>query len=347
MRLLKHPLYQKELRAISSLPFPWEKLRGKRIVISGATGMIGHFLVDVLLSQNLGCQVLALGRSEDKAHACFEEYWDNPSFQFVPWDFRKALTLEADFVLHLASTTHPKAYATQPIDTVLLNVQGLGNLLEAASKTTVTRFLFASSCEVYGEPPEGMNSFAETDCGYINCNTLRAGYPESKRAGEALCQAYHSQKGLDVVIPRFSRIYGATMLPTDSKALSQFLKNALESRQIVLKSEGKQVYSYTHVADAVSGLLCCLLMGKVGEAYNVAGKPSSLWELAQIAANWAGTQVVFQLPESVEKSGYSVVKRSVLDTAKLEFLGWKPLFPIQEGIRETLQILHDQKESGA
>ena len=64
-------------------------------------------------------------------------------------------------------------------------------------------------------------------------------------------------------------------------------------------------------------------------------------ELAQAAADCVGSRVVFQLPEAVEKSGYSVVKRSIQDTAKLELLGWKPMYPIDQGIRETVEILTD------
>lgn len=98
--------------------------------------------------------------------------------------------------------------------------------------------------------------FDEDYCGFINCNTLRAGYPESKRCGEALCQAYIRQKGLDIVIPRLTRSYGPTMLMSDSKAVSQFIKKGLAGEDIVLKSKGNQYYSYTYVADAVSGADC-------------------------------------------------------------------------------------------
>ena len=345
MRLLEHPLYQKELTLIANLPLNWNKLQGKAFVISGATGMIGHFLIDVLMYQNTvanrQCHVCALGRSMEKARTFFQEYWESPFFRFVPWDFRYAPFLgEMDYVLHLASTTHPRAYATQPIDTILLNVEGLGNLLEAACHSKAERFLFASSCEIYGAPLDDV-PFTEQACGYIDCNTLRAGYPEGKRTGEALCQAYLAQKGLDVVIPRFSRTYGPTMLPSDTKAISQFIKRSAAREDIVLKSEGKQIYSYSHVADAVSGLLYCLLKGRKGEAYNIASDSISMKALAQTAADCADTQVVFQLPEAVEKSGYSVVKRSVLDTAKLEGLGWKPAYLITQGIRETVGILTD------
>ena len=80
--------------------------------------------------------------------------------------------------------------------------------------------------EIYGENRGDVETFPESYLGYIDCNTLRAGYPESKRLGETLCNAYAQTFGLDFVIPRLSRVYGPTMLPTDSKAISQFIKKA-------------------------------------------------------------------------------------------------------------------------
>ena len=170
---------------------------------------------------------------------------------------------------------------------------------------------------------------------------MRAGYPESKRAGEALCQAYIQQRKLDVVIPRFTRSFGPTLLPSDTKALSQFLKKGVAREDIVLKSKGYQYYSYTYVCDAVSGLLTCLLRGACGEAYNIADESCdiTLRDLAQIIAEYAGTKVVFELPDEVEKAGYSTATKARLDSSKLKTLGWKAQFDIRTGLEHTIEIL--------
>ena len=170
---------------------------------------------------------------------------------------------------------------------------------------------------------------------------MRAGYPESKRAGEALCQAFIQQEGLDIVIPRLPRTYGPTMQMTDSKASSQFLKKALLGEDIVLKSKGDQFFSYCHVADAVAGMLFCLLRGKCGEAYNIADEKSDirLRDLAQMLADYAGLKVVFELPSEGERAGYSGATKARLDSSKIKQLGWEEKFPLPIGIRETLQIL--------
>ena len=150
-----------------------------------------------------------------------------------------------------------------------------------------------------------------------------------------------SQKGLDVVIPRFTRSYGPTMQMSDTKALSQFIKKGIAGENIVLKSAGTQYYSYQYVADSVSGLLTVLFKGNSGEAYNIADQESDilLKDLAQIIADYAGTQVVFEIPDAVEAAGYSKATKARLDGSKLQQLGWKPTYSIEEGLVRTRDIL--------
>ena len=375
MRLLENEIYLSDLDTVCGLDLPWQELDGKSIMISGATGMIGSTLIDVLMRRNRrmeernagkqpypGCRIIALGRNEEKAKARFEEYWEDPCFSFVRCDIndRQGLTgsldgagrmhgdsaMTVDYVFHAASNTHPVAYANDPIGTVVTNIIGLDNLLSFASEHGCRRFLFASSNEIYGENRGDVELFDEAYCGYIDCNTMRAGYPESKRAGEALCQAYLRQKDLDVVIPRFTRSFGPTLLRTDTKALSQFIRKGVSREDIVLKSAGTQFFSYTYVCDAVSGLLYCLLKGECGEAYNIADVSCdiTLRDLAGLIAELVGKKVIFDIPDAVEAAGYSKATKARLDSTKLQHLGWKARFDMKTALAHTIEVIRGRDD---
>lgn len=354
MNLYQNKMYMEDIETVAALELPWEKLKNKSILLSGATGLIGSFFSDVVLEkntlENLNCTVYALGRNEQKAKERFSKYNSDKHFVFIPYDVKKTFVRSdlgvIDYVLHLASNTHPMQYSTDPIGTITTNIIGLQNMLDFAIEHGATRFVFASSNEIYGENRGDVEFFTEDYCGYINSNTMRAGYPESKRCGEALCQAYKTQKGLDVVIPRFTRSYGPTMLMSDSKAISQFIKKGIAGEDIILKSEGNQFYSYTYVADAVAGLLTIILRGENGEAYNIAEEQSDIMlkDLAAIIAGFNGKEVVFEIPDKVEAAGYSTATKARLDGHKLQMLGWKPNYTIKDGLERTVKILRGIKD---
>ena len=349
--MLENNLYKEDVQAVASLDLPWNKLQGKSFLITGSSGLLGTFLIDVLMQRNISegmhCKVYAVGRNEAKAQKIFGCYWHSDDFAFVAQDINQPMNLQeigdVEYVLHMASNTHPLQYSTDPIGTITANIIGTQNLLDFAVNHHAERFAFASSNEIYGENRGDTEFFDEKYCGYLDSNTLRAGYPESKRCGEALCQAYKRQKGLDVVIPRFTRSYGPTMLMSDTKAISQFIRKAIAGEDIVLKSAGTQYYSYTYMADAISGLLTILLKGESGEAYNIADEASDIMlkDLAKIIADKAGKQVVFELPDEVEKAGYSTATKARLDGTKLKQLGWMPRYDIQSGMSRNIDILKE------
>lgn len=348
MKLMDIELYKEDIKKIAILDLDWDYLRNKSIMISGATGMIGSFMIDLVMyknrKDNLNCTIFALTRNEKKAKKRFEYYENSFLLKIVECDINKEFNVnldKIDIIFHAASNTHPLAYSMQPIETIMTNIIGTKNLLDLAVKSNTSNFVFVSTVEVYGENKGDIERFTEEYCGYIDCNTLRAGYPESKRAGEALCQAYISEKGLNIVIPRLSRVFGPTMLMSDTKALSQFIKKGVNNENIILKSDGSQFYSYTYVGDAVAGIFKCLFDGKCGGAYNIsdANCDITLKELANIIADYSNTEVVFEIPDSIEKAGYSKATKAILDSSKLVELGWKAEFNIKDSLIRTIEII--------
>ena len=344
-------LYIQDVLNVTGAELPWHKLKNKTLFLTGASGLIGTFLVDVLMKKNeteqLGIKVYAAGRNENTARQRFSDYWNSKYFSFLRMDVNNPIEsdIHFDYILHAASNTHPVQYSTDPVNSLMTNLLGTYNLLEYGRKCKLERFIFLSSVEIYGQALHEDDVFDESYCGYIDCNTVRAGYPEGKRAGEALCQAYISKYNMDVVIPRLSRVYGPTMRLDDSKAMSQFIMNGVRGENIVLKSQGLQKFSYCYVADAVLGILFVWLKGNNGEAYNIADVETDmlLKDITQYIAKTNGRKVVFNLPDNTENKGFSKVTVGVMTSEKLQKLGWEPFDNLKSGISKTIRILKMEK----
>ena len=329
-------------RAIQALP-DVQKLRSARILITGATGLVGAFLTDCLLAlsdQNaLDLRLYALCRNAARAKERFGE-----RVNAIAADVSEATALpECDYIIHAASNAHPKAFSVDPVGTMLANILGVRNLLEHLRAQGHGRLLFVSTGEIYGDNPAIRDGFAETDFGKIDSMNPRACYPESKRAAETLCASYLSQYRVDSVVARLCYVYGPTITNENSRADAQFLRNALSKTDIIMKSAGAQVRSYCYVADAARALITILSGGESGSAYNVANRAAvrSIREYAEALAKVAGVQVKFETPEDAEKRGYSSVSRAVQKPDRLEALGWKPLFSFEEGIEHTFRIIEE------
>lgn len=347
---IKHEIYKKQLDQSAQVNIEWKKLSGKTILITGATGMIGTYLVDLIMYRNQHynnqIRIVAISRTKTKAIERFKEYMNDSMFMYISQDINEPLScnIKCDYIIQAASNTHPVQYASDPIGTITTNIIGTKNILDFSLENKIKRVVFLSSVEVYGENRGDIDAFDETYCGYIDCNTLRAGYPESKRVSEALCQAYIEKYDMDIVIPRLSRVYGPTMLSDDSKAIAQFINRAIRGEDIILKSAGTQYYAYTYVIDAVLALLYILLYGKKGEAYNVSDIKSeiTLKNLAELIASEVGKKVIFEIPKEVEAKGYSTATKAILNCDKLHGLGWQSYYGIKQGIAETICILSEE-----
>lgn len=328
--------------------------KNKSFFITGANGMIGSFLTDVLMhlnkKYNSNITIIANTRNKSKLEKRFLNYLSNPLFQSYIGDINQTINYskQIDYIINCASNTHPLQYSTDPIGTIITNIEGTKNVLDFAAKNKAKKTIFLSSVEIYGENINNVDRFKENEMGYIDCNSLRAGYNESKRCGEALCQAFIEKNDLDISILRLPRCYGPPQKPDDTKALSQFIHKALANEDIILKSQGNQFFSYLYVADAVSGILRCLIAGQKGEAYNLGNKKSDiqLKDLAVMIAKIANVKVKYDLPDQKEAKGFSKATIARLDYSKAEKeLNYKPQYSIQDGIARTLNILKAQNTS--
>lgn len=340
MKLKKqHLLYQEDIKNILSIN-NIEQLHGKSFLITGATGMVGVMLIDALMALK-DVKVYAVGRNEEKAKSRLGEYFGSSNFEFVTHDvclpFEENFNI--DYIIPLASNTHPLAYSQYPIKTIMINVKGAEHALNLADRCGAM-VIYPSTNEIYGNAIAD-EVFSEDYNGRLNLSNARSCYNESKRVSEALCQSYIAEKNVKVKIARLCRIFGPTMLESDTKASSQFIKKAVEGEDIVLKSKGEQYFSYTYVADAVIGLLTVLLHGNVGIAYNVSSEKTNVYlkDFAQLCAKYNGKHVVFNLPSETEQKGYSIAMQAILANDRIKAIGFNPKYSIEDAVKRTIEIL--------
>ncbi|MBQ9751653.1 MAG: NAD-dependent epimerase/dehydratase family protein [Paludibacteraceae bacterium] len=319
---------------------PLYKLTHKHVLITGASGLIGSAIVDMLI-KHTSAEVYAMFRDKSQGEQRFKQYKENERLHFVIGDINEPLKVNIHFqyIIHAASNANPTAYSIDPVGTIWTNINGTRNLLEYGRTHNIERFLYVSSGEVYGN---GENTvWSETDCGFIDNLDPRSCYPLSKRTAESLCISYADQYNLDIVIARPCHTYGPFFTEKDNRAFAQFTRKARNKENIILKSAGEQYRSWIYIDDCVSGILTILLKGVTCNAYNIANENSNITikELAERIAEVAGTKVTLQIPENIESKGYSRIKRAIFSVNKLKALGWDTKVSIDEGIYKTINNL--------
>jgi nucleoside-diphosphate-sugar epimerase len=326
--------YRQDLdKVVQQLNVPQEG----NILITGATGLIGSCLVDLLMRHSF-CHIYAMGRNSQRAEQRFADYWQQPRFHFIRHDICQSLECTENFhyIIHAASNASPNFFQQSPVEVMKSNLNGLCQLVEYGLAHHMQRMLYVSSGEVYGEGDGSV--FSEKSSGYIDILSPRACYPSSKRAAETLCAAYIQEYGADIVIARPCHTYGPYFTESDNRVYAQFIRNILNDEDIVMKSRGEQFRSWLYVVDCAVAMLLLLTKGNSGEAYNVANEESNITirQLAEEIAKIGNKKVVFDLAEN---GNTTPITKAVFSTEKLNQLGWKPLFSIEEGLAHTIQSM--------
>ena len=299
-------------------------------VVSGGAGFLGSHLCDYLLAK--GHRVICVDNLDTGSLQNIEHLRNGEDFLFVNHDVTEPFFIEerVDYVFHLASPASPIDYLRLPLHTLKVGSYGTHNMLGLA-KFKRSRFLIASTSEVYGDPQ--VHPQPETYWGHVNPIGPRGVYDEAKRYAEALTMAYHRQQGVDTCIARIFNTYGPRMRPHDGRAIPTFIRQALENKPLTVFGDGSQTRSFCYVDDLIRGLYALATSGEhlpvnIGNPHEM-----TLLELAEAVIRVTGSksEIVF---EALPVDDPQVRQPDI--TRAQQVLGWEPEVELDEGLKRLL-----------
>lgn len=328
-----------DLKYIKEYDLPYELLKGKTVLVTGATGLIGVSLVRSLLYMG-DIKVLAFVRNESKAKSIYEQ---NSNLEIVIGDIINPIDIieTVDYIFHCASVTTSKIMVEQPVETLMTSIEGTKHILNLAKEKRCKSVVYVSSMEVYGAFDNLDHEVTEDDLGYIDPLKVRSNYPEAKRLCENMCVAYLKEYGVPVKIARLAQTFGAGILPNENRVFAQFAKSVIHGENIILHTKGLSEGNYCYTRDCMTGLLTILLKGKDGEAYNVSNPNShaTIVDMAKMVAHKiakGNIEVLFDIPET-NTFGYAADTKMKLSSNKLQKLGWNPEIGLEEAYKRMIE----------
>lgn len=319
-------------------------LSGKKILITGATGLLGSNLTIRML--NADNVVYIMGRSRKRMESVFIDYVDNSNFSIIEHDVAEKWPDmgDFDFIFHAAGPIAGKIIKEKPVSVIMPNIVGTMNCLNYLNNQKKRgRMMVFSSATVYANSLNVDKTVTEDETSIADTlHAPNAPYSESKRMVEVIANAYHKQYGTDVVISRFGYIYGYTKQVPDT-ALYSFIKKVIEGEDILINNPNTPRRDNIYVEDAVDGLISLCTDGISGETYNISSGGdlnnfASIDEIAlaiQKAINdlivGNNTKVGFNMPQGKRNPGI------ILSNKKLKTTGWSVGTSLVDGVYETVK----------
>ena len=344
---------QRDIDIILNNPIDWERFRGKTVLITGATGRLGMYLVEAInkadIDWNLNITILALARNEKRLAEVFGASLQLPNIHPLVQDIEEPIRWDGDvhYIFHTAGLASPRDFTRWPVNTLWGHVQGTRNVLELAREKKSEKVLYVSTVEIYGEwtKEEGIR---EEGMGPIYCDHARACYPEAKRLCETMLASYEAQYQVPYMGVRLCHTFGPGISLEDGRAFSEFICNVIEGKDIILQSEGNAVRTYTYVADAIGAMLLAFTKGK-DHYYNIANLENliSIRELAELIAGLdvKGKVKVQYAEQNGQKLNYLPFKLGIMNVDRITELGWRPQVGLRDAFRYTLESFQQRTGS--
>jgi len=240
---------------------------------------------------------------------------------------------KADYVFHLASPASPIGYMKNSIETILTNSIGTYRLLEYCKKTH-SKFLFASTSEVYGNPL--VHPQVETYWGNVNSFGPRSCYDESKRLGEALVYEYHHKYKVNARLIRIFNTYGPRLNENDGRVVSNLINQALTGQPMTIYGDGSQTRSFCYVSDLVRGIWKAISTPKTeGDVFNL-GNPqeTTILQFAKVVKELCGKLDAKIVKKPLPQD--DPIKRKPNISKAKKVLQWEPKVSLKEGLGQAI-----------
>ena len=302
----------------------------RRVLVTGGAGFLGSHLCEKLLAR--GSQILCVDNFFTGTRKNVEPLLDHKRFELVRHDVTFPLYVEVDEIYNLACPASPIHYQHDPVQTTKTSVHGAINVLGLA-KRVKAKILQASTSEVYGDPE--VHPQTENYWGHVNPIGLRSCYDEGKRCAETLFFDYWRQHRIRIKVARIFNTYGPRMHPNDGRVVSNFIVQALLSRDITIYGDGSQTRSFCYVDDLVEGLVRLMSTEDAVTGPVNMGNPTglSILDLASLIIRMTGSRshiVHRPLPENDPRQRRPDISRAQ------ELLAWAPTTPLNEGLKRTI-----------
>ncbi len=314
-----------------------------RILITGGAGFIGSHLTDKLVGEGHQVTVLdnlSTGRLENIQDHIQSKKIDYVEGSILNIDLVSRLVSESEYVFHLAAAVGVFNIVKKPLESLLTNIRGTENVLEAATQFRIP-VLVASSSEVYGKNTS--DSLGEKDNRILGSpTTLRWSYSEAKAIDESLAYAYFVEKNLESRIVRFFNTVGPRQLGSYGMVVPRFINAALKNEPITIYGNGEQTRCFGHVNDVVEALCLVAFSPKtIGQVVNIGNNYEiSMNDLAKliIERTQSSSEIHYMKYEDAYGPGFEDMERRVpnLDLIR-ELVGWQPSRNLDQIIEDIAQ----------
>lgn len=315
--------------------------------------MIGSALIHALLYANqklsLNLSVFALIRDERKAkERLAQQIMESPFFHMVKGTAEDMpfCSEPIDYIVHGASPTASDFFIRYPVETIQTSVIGTLNAMELAREKAIKGAVYLSSMEVYGEI-RVEEQLTEDKTGYMDPLNVRNSYSESKRIGETICASYAKEYSVPVCSVRLAQTFGPGVAQNDKRIFAMMARSALKREPIILSTKGESRRACLYISEAVTAILCLLLRGKPGRAYNAANPQTycSVYEMAKtVATEVAGGEIDVIIGEDDICEKYPRPSYLKLDISQLASLGWKPSMTLSDMYRRMMTAMESEQD---